>query len=140
MKTLLLAFYTAFICSTVQAGEGLTPKLSGDFGEVFNVTIEFVEKPRTYYAQRIVKAEWFAKVMAVNGKDLKVPIIMEYRSHEGAFKKGTTLTLRAYEDIESSGVNREWDGVVRQFNYGIAHFLRVRPLEETEQVGDAKRD
>ena len=136
MKTLLLlAIYLVCCCFTVQAKESLTPKLSDQFGEVFNVTIEFVEKPNTYYAQNIVKAKWFAKVKAVNGKALEKPIVMEYRSHGRKFKKGSTVILRAYEDIESSGVNREWDGVVMQFNYGISHFLRVRILTETEQGG-----
>jgi hypothetical protein len=136
MKTLLLLVcYAVFSCFAAHAKESLTPRLSDEFGKVFNVTIEFVEKPRTYYAQNIVKAKWFAKVKAVNGRALKKPIVMEYRSHGEAFKKGSILTLRAYEDIESSGVNREWDGVVRQFNYGISHFLRIRTLTKTEQGG-----
>lgn len=117
------------------AKESLTLKLSDKFGEVFNVTIEFVEKPKTYYAQNIVKAKWFAKVKAVNGKALEEPMVMEYRSHEENFKKGSTVTLRAYEDIESSGVNREWDGVVRQSNYGISHFIHVRIPKEKDDTG-----
>ena len=135
MKTLiLLAFCSSFIWLAAQAKEGLSPKFSDKFGEVIDITVEFVEKPNTYYAQNIVKAKWFAKVKAVNGKPLKKPILMEYRGEDKSFQKGSTTTLRAYEDIESSGVNREWDGVVRQFNYGISHFLRVRILKETEQV------
>ncbi len=109
--------------------------LSDKFGDVFDVTVEFVEKPNDYYSQNIVEAKWFAKVKAVNGKTLKEPIVMEYRGDDQSFQKGSTITLRAFEDIESSGINREWDGVVRQFNYSISHFLRVRILKETEQGG-----
>ena len=109
--------------------------LSDKFGDVFDVTIEFVEKPNDYYSQNIVKSKWFAKVKAVNGKPLKEPIVMEYRGDDKSFQKGSTMTLRAYEDIESSGINREWDGVVRQFNYGISQFLRVRKPKETEHDG-----
>ena len=134
MKTLLiLALCTSFICLAAQAKESLSPKFSEEFGEVIEITVEFVEKPNTYYAQNIVKAKWFAKVKAVNGKPLKEPIVMEYRGENKLFQEGSTMTLRAYEDIESSGVNREWDGVVRQFNYDISHFLRVRILKKTEQ-------
>ena len=129
---LLLVFCSSFICLAVQAQESLSPKLSKKFGEVFDVTVEFVEKSNTYYSQNFVKAKWFAKVKAVNGKPLKEPIVMVYRSHEKEFEKGSTLTLRAYEDIESFGVNREWDGEVMQTNYGISHFLRVRIPKGTE--------
>ena len=96
------------------------------------MTVEFVEKSNTYYSQNFVKAKWFAKVKAVNGKPLKEPIVMEYRSHEKEFEKGSTLTLRAYEDIESFGVNREWEGegmkdhLSQNTRYGISRFLRVR--------------
>lgn len=106
--------------------------LSDKFGDVFDVTLEFVEKPSSYYAQNIVKARWFAKVKAVNGRSLKEPIVMEYRGDDESFQKGSTLTLRAYEDIESSGINREWDGVVRQFNYSVSQFLRVRIPKKIE--------
>ncbi|MGB3119289.1 MAG: hypothetical protein WBE58_10730 [Verrucomicrobiales bacterium] len=136
MKTLLLlAISSSLICLAAQAKESLSPLLSEKFGEVFDVTIEFVGKPNTYYAQNIVAAKWFAKVKAVNGKPLREPLVMEYRCDGKTFEKGSTITLRAYEDIESSGINREWDGVVRQFNYGISHFLRVRFQKETEVSG-----
>ena len=114
-----------FTAATAKEKQSLTPKLSNRFGEIITATIEFVEKPKTYYAQNIVKAKSFAKVKAVNGKTLDEPIIMEYRC-AGEFTQGVTYTLKTYEDIESSGVNREWDGVIRQFNYRISHFLRLK--------------
>lgn len=133
MKTLLLfALTSCFLCLATQARESLSPMLSDKFGDVFDVTLEFVEKPSSYYAQNIVKARWFAKVKAVNGRSLKEPIVMEYRGDDESFQKGSTLTLRAYEDIESSGINREWDGVVRQFNYSVSQFLRVRIPKKIE--------
>lgn len=134
MKTLLLlAFCSSLTSLAVQAKESISPLFSEKFGEVFDVTVEFVEKSNTYHAQHFVKAKWFAKVKAVNGKPLKEPVVIEYRTHEKEFEKGVTLTLRAYEDLESSGVNREWEGEVMKTNYSISHFLRVRLPEEKEQ-------
>ena len=136
MKTFfLLAISWLLTCPIVPAKESLTPQLSEQFGEVFDVTIEFIEKPRTYYAQNLVKADWFAKVKAVNGKALKDPVVIEYRCAGQKFKKGETMTLRAFEDIESFGWNREFDGVVRQFDYMMSHFIRVRTLKKAERNG-----
>jgi hypothetical protein len=118
------------------AKESITPRVAEKFGEVFDVTIEFVEKPNDYYAQNMVEAEWYAKVKAVNGTVLKEPLIIEYRCPGGKFAKGSTVTVRAFEDLESDGLNREWDGVARQFSYGIIRFLRIRNPKDTEQGGD----
>jgi len=131
---LLLTFCSVVVCSSVQAKDSITPALSERFGEVFEATIEFVEKPRTYYAQNFVKVKWYAKVTAVNGKALKEPVVMEYRCGDLKFKKGSTVTLRAYEDIETFGQNREWDGVVRQYEYSISHFLRVREIPKSKDA------
>lgn len=113
-----------------QAKQSLTPKFTKNFGDVFDATIEFVEKPNTYYAQNLIKMECYAKVVAVDGKALAEPVLIEYRCIDGDFELGQTLTLRAYEDLQSSGINREWDGEVRQFNYGIAHFLGVKQVRK----------
>lgn len=132
---LLLTLSLNLLCLMVQAKESITPLVAEKFGEVFDVTVEFVEKPNEYHAQTIVEAKWYAKVKAVNGKTLKEPIVMEYRSDDQSFQKGSTMTLRAYEDIESTGINSEWDGEkLRQFPYYINRFLCVRILDKSEHT------
>ncbi len=66
------------------------------------------------------------KVLEVNGKKLAKPITMQYRCHSPEFKVGDLRTLTVYQDLQTSGVNREWGGVIRQQNYGIYRFLRIR--------------
>jgi len=106
--------------------EGIFPKVTQRFGQVVKVKVTFVEKPRTYWAQNIAKKSAYAKIIEVNGKKLEQPVVMEYQCHGVDFKKGQTLTLTAYENLESFGTNREWDGKLRQFNYTIKQFIVLR--------------
>ncbi|GAA5496334.1 hypothetical protein Rhal01_02517 [Rubritalea halochordaticola] len=123
---LALSILTAYADETTPEKKGIIPAVSQQFGQVIEVKVVFVEKPNTYYAQNMVKASCYAKILEVNGKKLEQPVVLEYRCADVDFKLGSQHTLTAYEDLQSSGVNREWDGKIRQFNYGISHFIRLR--------------
>ncbi|MFC7336576.1 hypothetical protein ACFQY0_05250 [Haloferula chungangensis] len=100
----------------------IEPMLGDKFGVAMVVELEFVEKPDTYFAQRIIKTEWMAKVISLDGKALKVPVEIEYASNKDSFKKGVCYRFLAYEDVYSHGPPKGWMAM-QQFNYGIRHRL-----------------
>ena len=124
----MLMLSLLMLLSTLNAKETISPKVADKFGEVFVATIEFVEKPKTYLALRIVDEPFFAKVKSINGKPLKESIVIEYRSDDKSFKKGETLILKAYEDVESLGGNEEWTGRITQISYRMRHFIHIKRL------------
>ena len=53
------------------------PRVTKQFGQVVKVKVTFVAKPNTYWAQNIVKASCYAKIIEVNGNKLDKPVVME---------------------------------------------------------------
>lgn len=86
------------------AGEIIKPFLGETFGQVLRLEIEFVEKPNCYYEQNIIEEPFMAKVLSVNGKKLKPPISIQYKTAVKNLKKGKIYKLNGYEDIISGKV------------------------------------
>jgi hypothetical protein len=98
------------------------------FGQICTIKAEFVDKPDTYYAQNMSQAEYYLKVIEINGKVLAEPLIAEPVCESGKFEKGKVYTLKAYEKINSEGEPVEWSDVAQQFNYSIRNKIVIKPL------------
>lgn len=113
----------------------IKPILGQSFGEILSVDVEFIEKGNTYFEQNVVESPFLAKIAAVNGVNLKEPIIIEYVvdkhlfEEAPCFKTGVKYSLKCYEDIYSMGNPIDWSTTPNQFNYEIHHRIFLRSAD-----------
>ncbi len=133
MKTILFA--VAFLIGPVSGeDQAIKPLVGSSFGEVFVITVEFVEKGKSYYQQNIVKEPWLSKVISINGVELKEPIVIEYLLVEDTatkgknYAKGKKYEFMAYEDIETMGTPQNWEDENSQIPYIICQRLILKQI------------
>ena len=135
MKTLLTVcavLITLLPCAVAQ--EGLSPLIAFAFGKQITVQAEFVPKSNDYYSQNFISEHYSLKVTAVNGKNLKEPVVIEYRLQIEAKKRarierpGAVVTLEAYESLYQPSFATPWLGDSEQgMGFALIHVLFIRP-------------
>lgn len=82
-------------------------KFPNQFGSDFEFTAEIMEKPNTFYAQRILNNTFMLRIIAVEGSKLQSPILIEPSNASIVdLKIGSTQTLRGYEQLQQMGQPR----------------------------------
>ena len=100
------------------------------FGQVCTLRGEFVDKPRTYYAQNVSQAEYYLKIIEINGQALSEPLVVEPVCEGFKPEPGKMIRLKAYEKVESQNEPESWSdsNIAGQFSYWIIHKIVVRQL------------
>jgi len=126
-----LIFLTAF--ATTQAQETVRPSVASEFGKQITVQAEFVAKMNTYYAQNLVSEPYMLRVVAVDGRQLQQPVLIEYRlqgekkKRAGIERLGKVQTFEAYESLYQPTVANPWLAEREQgMAFALIHVLNVR--------------
>jgi hypothetical protein len=101
------------------------------FGQICTIKAEFIDKPNDYYAQNMSRAEYYLKIIEIDGKVLPEPLIAEPVYENGKYEKEKVYTLKAYETINSEGEPVDWSDVAQQFNYSIRNKVVIKPLNDS---------
>ena len=98
---------------------------------------EFVPKANTYYSQNIVREPYTLKAVAVNGRTLKEPVVIEYKllvdekSRAKIEQLGIPVVLEAYETLYQPPMATPWLGELEQgMDFALVHLLVVRPPQK----------
>jgi hypothetical protein len=101
------------------------------------VTAEFVVKPNTYYAQNIVKAPFFLRVISVGGRALKEPVVIEYfletekKEKKRLERTGAVQEFEAYETLYQPISATPWLGEMEQGSrFYLQHLLHIRTVRK----------
>jgi hypothetical protein len=141
MKVLtLLILNLAALAATTYAQEAIRPVVASEFGKPITIRAEFVAKPNTYYDQNIVSEPYSLKVVEVEGRELKQPVLIEYRFHRFQIGKrerdqierpGIMQTFEAYESLYQPTMFTPWlPGGVQGGAFVLVHILYVRPSQK----------
>ena len=130
----ILCLFALLACSlTCQAQEAIRPKVAPAFGRPVVVRAEFVSKPNDYRSQNIVSEPFNLKIIAVDGKALKHPVIIEYRLHlRDSDKKRIELlalpqTFEAYEFIYRPPQTGPWlEEGMQGSDFALVNILHIR--------------
>jgi len=134
MKALLSLFFTVSALGLiVRAQESIRPVVAPEFGKPVLVRAEFIAKGNDYHSQNIVSEPYTLKVLAVNGHDLKEPVLIEYRLHTEEKNRtkvermGLISIFEAYETIYQPGMATPWLPEGEQgTDYVLINVLHVR--------------
>ncbi len=139
MKTLLLLFALVAVNTPVRAQEVVRPEVAREFGKPFTVRAEFVAKPPTYYDQNVVMEPYALKVISVDGRELKQPVLIEYRlpvekkQRIQIERPGIVRTFEAYESLYQPALATPWLPAGEQGQaFALVHVLYLRLPEKTE--------
>jgi len=114
MKALvtLVALFAPVV--SILAQEVIRPSVATEFGKPVVVRAEFVAKSNTYYDQNIVSEPYTLKVLAVDGRELKQAVLIEYRLHEEKKMRakierpGSIQTFEGYESLYQPAMATPW--------------------------------
>lgn len=132
----LVVLCTLLMSAVPPAGaqEAIRPRVAAEFGQPVTVQAEFVAKSETYYAQNLVPEPYALKVIAVNGRSLKEPVLIEYKLQAGEKQRtkvervGEVMTFEAYESVYQPAFANPWLGAGEQgMSFTLIHVLYVRP-------------
>lgn len=133
LSTLTFAMALACVGSVSPAQESVRPIVAAEFGKPVTIRAEFVAKANDYYSQNMVKERFALKVLAVEGRTLTEPIVMEYRleskGRRPAFERtGQVATLEAYESLyQPAKLASPWLPKGEQgMPFALIHVLYVR--------------
>lgn len=143
LRPILLAVLLS-ISTYSSAQEVIRPRVAPAFGKVILVKATFVEKPNDYYSQNIIRAPYVLRVAAVNGKELKEAVLIEYvldltqeeRLH--LEELGRVNEFDAYETVYQQGVPAGWTGGIEQFYFSFRHKLHVKPVGKGTPTAEPK--
>ena len=136
MKTLVSLLFALVVgTGALTAQESIRPIVSPEFGKPVTVRAEFVAKSNDYYSQNMVSAPYRLKVLAVDGRELKKPVLIEYNlrvEHEMRSKierSGIISNFEAYESLYQPAMATPWlsDGE-QGTSFALIHVLNIRPL------------
>ncbi len=121
------------LISTASAQEVLRPIVSSEFGKPVTVQAEFVAKPNSYYSQNIVDKPYLLRVVAVDGKNLKDPVLIEYKLEAEGKKRaklerpGAVTSFEAYESLYQPAFAMPWLAEGQQgMSFSLSHVLHIR--------------
>ncbi|HWA26141.1 MAG TPA: hypothetical protein VG734_10795 [Lacunisphaera sp.] len=135
----LPSFFTIVAASAgyMPAQEAIRPAIASESGNPVVVQAEFVAKPNDYYSQNMVVEPYALKVVAVNGRALEQPVLMEYNLHlQGKERarierRGSVATFEAYESLYQPGIATPWLADGQQGRaFALVHVLHIRPLRK----------
>jgi hypothetical protein len=134
--TLLLVGLVA-LARFAQAQAVIRPVIAPEFGKQITVKAEFVAKSNDYHSQNMVREPYTLKVVAVNGRTLKEPVLIEYKLQlDGKARAkieqlSTPMLLEAYETLYQPPGATPWLGELEQGStFGLVHLLCVRPPQK----------
>jgi hypothetical protein len=141
MNTLaLLLVGLVALARFTQGQEVIRPVVAPEFGKQITVKAEFVPKSNTYHSQNLVREPYALKVVAVNGRTLKEPVLIEYtlqadgKDRARIEQLGTPMLLEAYETLYQPPGATPWLGEFEQGSgFGLVHLLYVRPPQKKGQ-------
>jgi hypothetical protein len=133
MKALISLFSLVVAVAPTLAQEAIRPFVAPEFGKPVMVRAEFVPKSNTYYDQNIVSEPYTLKVVAVGGRELKEPVLIEYRldaekkTRVQIERPGTIQNFEAYESLFQPAMATPWlpEGEQGQ-SFALIHILYVR--------------
>jgi hypothetical protein len=138
MKTLTLCLVgIVALARFTQAQAVIRPFVAPEFGKQITVKAEFVPKSNDYYSQNMVREPYTLKVVAVNGRTLKEPVLIEYmlkadeKSRAKIEQPGIPVVLEAYETLYQPQMATPWLGELEQgTDFALIHLLYVRPPQK----------
>lgn len=138
MKTLTLYLVALItLARFTQAQAVIRPVVASEFGKQITVKAEFVPKSNTYHSQNMVQKPYTLKVVAVNGRTLKEPVLVEYKlladekSRARIEQSGIPVLLEAYETLYQPPMATPWLGELEQgADFALVHLLCVRPPQK----------
>ncbi len=96
------------------------------FGNICTIKANFIDKPNTYYAQNVAKAEYYLKIVEINNNKLLTPLVIEPIYQNIKIDKNKMYTLKAYEIVTTMGEPRGWTDDIQQLNYSINHKIVIK--------------
>jgi hypothetical protein len=138
MKRLTLFFLGLFTLTLfAQAQAVIRPAIAAEFGTQITVKAEFVAKSNDYYSQNMVREPYTLKVVAVNGRTLRKPVLIEYKlqvedkDRTKIEQLGTSLLLEAYETVYQPPTATPWLRNGEQgSSFHLTHLLHIRPPQK----------
>lgn len=114
------------------AREAIVPVVADKFGQVIEIEGEFAPKRNTYFEQNVVTEPSLLKVLAVDGRQLRDPVLIEYAIENGSeIEREGRFRMRAYETIYTDGTPSGWGNLPDQFTYTIRHRAVIKDLRPT---------
>ena len=134
MKTLVSMFtFIIAIVTASRAQEIVRPSVAASFGKQVVVHAEFVAKPNTYYAQNLVSEPYTLRVLAVDGLELREPVLIEYRlvtvsaQRSKIERLGGIQKFEAYETLYQPAIATPWLPEGEQgMRFVLVHVLNIR--------------
>lgn len=133
MRTLVLVLIAAVCGSVAHAQKTVRPCVASEFGKPVTVEVEFVAKPNTYYAQNVIAEPYALRVIAVNGRELGKPLLIEYRlladetTKAQIEKPKNVRTFEAYESVYQPPMATPWLAEGEQGQaFALVHVLFLR--------------